>query len=96
MKNITITTNYKIPEKAEVAKEAALRFIACGANMILPTFAKGIIDEGPSVKFVPPEKMYDNIDLVVVVGGDGTVLEAARRAAPKGIPILELTFPSGC
>ena len=88
MKNITITTNYKIPEKAEVAKEAARRFIECGATMILPTYAKGIFDEGPSVKFVPPERMYDNIDLVVVVGGDGTVLEAARRAAPKEIPIL--------
>lgn len=88
MKNITITTNYRIPEKAEVAKEAARRFIECGATMILPTYAKGIFDEGASVKFVPPERMYDNIDLVVVVGGDGTVLEAARRAAPKGIPIL--------
>jgi NAD+ kinase len=56
--------------------------------MILPLYAKGIIDEGPSVKFVAPERMYDNVDLVVVVGGDGTVLEAARRAAPKEIPIL--------
>ena len=88
MKNITITTNYKIPEKAEVAKEAARRFIDCGAQMILPLYAKGLFEEGPSVKFVSPERMYDNIDLVVVVGGDGTVLEAARRAAPKEIPIL--------
>ena len=68
MKNITITTNYRIPEKAEVAKEAARRFIECGATMILPLYAKGIIDEYPSVKFVAPERMYDNVDLVVVVG----------------------------
>ena len=44
MKNITITTNYKIPEKAEVAKEAARRFIDCGAQMILPLYAKGILE----------------------------------------------------
>ncbi len=88
MKNITITTNFRIPEKAEVAKEAARRFIECGATMILPSYAKGIFEEDPSIKFVAPERMYDNVDLVVVVGGDGTVLEAARRAAPKEIPIL--------
>jgi NAD+ kinase len=88
MKNITITTNYRIPEKAEVAKDVAQRFIACGATMILPSYAKGVFEENQSIKFVAPEKMYDNVDLVVVVGGDGTVLEAARRAAPKEIPIL--------
>jgi NAD+ kinase len=88
MKNITITTNYRIPEKAEVAKDVAQRFIACGATMILPSYAKGVLEENQSIKFVAPEKMYDNVDLVVVVGGDGTVLEAARRAAPKEIPIL--------
>ena len=88
MKNITITTNYRIPEKSDVAKEAASRFLALGANLILPTYARGIIEEGSGVRFVSPEKMYDNVDLVVVVGGDGTVLEAARRAAPRDIPIL--------
>ena len=88
MKNITITTNYKIQEKADVAAQAAARFLALGANLILPTYARGSIEEREGVRFVSPEKMYDNIDLVVVVGGDGTVLEAARRAAPRDIPIL--------
>lgn len=88
MKNITITTNYRIPEKAEIAKEAALRFLSCGASMILPNYARGVIEESPGIKFVAPDRMYDNVDLIVVVGGDGTVLEAARRAAPREIPIL--------
>lgn len=88
MKNITITTNFRVAEKAEIARAAALRFSSCGAAMILPNFAKGAFDGIDSVKFVAPERVYDNIDLVVVVGGDGSVLEAARRAAPKGTPIL--------
>ena len=88
MKNITITTNYKIQDKAEVAADAAARFRALGANLILPTYARGIIEEGEGVRFVSPDRMYDNVDLVVAIGGDGTVLEAARRAAPRDIPIF--------
>jgi NAD+ kinase len=88
MKNITITTNYRVPEKAEIAKLAAGRLLSCGATLILPTFARGIIDESENVRFVSPDKVYDHIDLVVVVGGDGSVLEAARRAAVNDTPIL--------
>lgn len=90
MKSITIATNYRIPEKAEVAKQAALRFLGYGAELILPNYAKLAIGEAPGVRFTAPERMYDNIDLVVVVGGDGSVLDAARRAAPKNIPILAI------
>lgn len=88
MKNITITTNFRVAEKAEIARAAALRLISCGATMILPNYAKGVFDGIEPVKYVVPERVYDNIDLVVVVGGDGSVLEAARRAAIKGTPIL--------
>ncbi len=88
MKNITITTNYRVPEKADIAKAAASRFLACGANLILPAYARGVIEDAEGVKFVSPERMYDNIDLIVVIGGDGSVLEAARRAAVRSTPIL--------
>lgn len=88
MKNITITTNFRVAEKAEVAKAAALRLISCGATMILPNYAKGVFDGVEGIKYVAPERMFDNVDLVVVVGGDGSVLEAARRTAAKSTPIL--------
>lgn len=88
MKNITITTNYRVPEKAEIAKAVAKRFLECGASLILPSYARGAIEETEGVKYVSPEKIYDNVDLIVVIGGDGSVLEAARRAASKETPIF--------
>lgn len=36
----------------------------------------------------PEEDLADRADLLVVFGGDGTILRAARLGAPRGIPIV--------
>jgi len=36
----------------------------------------------------PPEKLVDDLDLVVSLGGDGTMLRAVQAVAPLGIPVL--------
>ena len=42
--------------------------------------------------YQPPEKLYAEAELVVVLGGDGAMLDAARRTAPLGIPILGINM----
>ena len=34
------------------------------------------------------EKIYSHADLLIVLGGDGTMLHAAKRAAPHGVPLV--------
>src|SRR5436305_11975597 len=40
------------------------------------------------------EKLAQESDLLLVLGGDGTLLAAAREAAPRGIPILPINLGS--
>lgn len=43
---------------------------------------------------LPRGKLPGTVDLVIVAGGDGTLLSVARSAAPKGIPLLGVNFGS--
>ena len=40
------------------------------------------------------QQVADNADLLLVLGGDGTLLAAAREAAARGIPILPINMGS--
>lgn len=37
---------------------------------------------------IPAEQLKEKIDLLIVVGGDGSLLNAAQIAVPKGLPVL--------
>jgi len=43
-------------------------------------------------RYLPTEELYSRAEMLIVLGGDGTLLDAARFAAPKGKPILGLNM----
>ena len=42
--------------------------------------------------YMPLEAVYSEANIIIVLGGDGTILEVARRAANRGTPILGINL----
>ncbi len=88
---VALVTNFNISEKAEAARAVASAFAAHGASLMLDLSARGKCGfeaAGLTPRYVAAHTLYENAELVAVIGGDGSVLEAARRAAARNIPVL--------
>lgn len=53
--------------------------------------AQSVVAAGHAV-FICPEYHGEEADRMIVLGGDGTVLRAARAASSKGIPLLGVNY----
>jgi NAD+ kinase len=47
---------------------------------------------GCSVKEVSPEDLANNVDLILVLGGDGTMIATARMLGNKEVPVLGVNY----
>jgi NAD+ kinase len=79
--SIALYVNFSRP----LAKETAMRVTALAARHGVRL---GICDGGDDAVDFPTECSLDEAELMVTVGGDGTLLRGARLAHPLGIPIL--------
>jgi len=78
IKRIGILHHPRLPESLTLAQSVADRLDALGAA----AWVTSIRDEEAITRAL------SELDLVVTLGGDGTILRAARLAAPRGVPIL--------
>lgn len=88
---VAVVTNFNIPEKAEVARAAARAFSSFGASLLVDVGMRGrcgFEKLGITPKYLPAHLLYETSELIVVIGGDGSVLEAARRSVTRGVPVL--------
>ena len=96
MKSFALITNFNILDKANAALAVAERLIELGARVLIPSVNKDKIfrmhKSRKEFEYVAPEDIYREAECVVVLGGDGSILDAARRAAPFGKPLLGINM----
>ncbi len=96
MKSFALITNFNILDKANAALAVADKLIELGANVLIPSVNKDKIfrmhKNRKEFEYVAPEDIYREAECIVVLGGDGSILDAARRAAPYGRPLLGINM----
>jgi len=98
MKKIAVITNFNIPDKARAAMNVIDKLYSLGCEIYVASFNKERIDRNCKntnreyINFVPLEKLFSIAEIIVILGGDGTILESARRAVPAGKPMLGINL----
>ena len=87
---ITIFTNARPGETEDAVKRVIERTTDAGIQVRVPTeeLEKHHLDRDAVLGCEPD----DETDLVVVLGGDGTILTALRAFAGRGVPVLSFNF----
>ena len=96
IKRIAIITNYNIQEKLSAAMKVAEKLCEFVNEIYIPETYRDRIMRArmhrAEFSYKSLDEIYQSTDLIVGIGGDGVMLEAARRATPAGIPILGINM----
>ncbi len=98
MKKIAVITNFNIREKATAALTVCDRLTELGCEVYVASFNCERIRRNSggrkyeNINYISPERLYNDTDLIIILGGDGTILESARRAIPTNRPMLGINL----
>lgn len=84
MKNIVVIPNKTKDEGLLVTKELIK---ALGGRAVVH-MDEEFYNKISGVEFLPSDKLFDNADYVIVLGGDGTILRVADPCGRRKIPVM--------
>jgi NAD+ kinase len=92
MREITVFTHRRPEDTSVVLTRLAAAAAAAGVTLRLDDTEtrKHGLREGPGLTVNAPVK--DDVELCVVLGGDGTILGALQRYAGTGVPVFAINF----
>lgn len=96
MLKIALITNFNIAEKATAAMKVADYLLREECEVLIASFNREklirIKRDREEFRYLPLESVYAEADILIVLGGDGSILEAARRAVHRATPILGINL----
>lgn len=96
MLKIALITNFNIPEKASAAARVVDRLLEEDCRILIASYNREKLERlhkhREEFSYLPLDTLYSEADILIVMGGDGTILEAARRASQRGTPILGINM----
>ncbi len=96
MKKIALITNFNITEKLEAASRVADVIGKRADEILVPENYKDRIMRSRlhknSYTYASVDEIYSSAELVIVIGGDGSMLDAARRASARDVPVLGINM----
>ena len=88
MMKVTVLADLPYSGRVELTKEIISVLVRFGAEVFLPDETKPFLQGEPSLNFGDYEKIISMSDVIIVVGGDGTVTKYATFAARYNKPML--------
>src|SRR5690606_40078916 len=77
---------------AETASRVISHVKSRNARIVAPPSAEAIARKVGDVDHVDEAELATRADVIVAIGGDGTMLHAARRVALHGVPLLGINL----
>ena len=90
MEKIAIFPNLDKDPKLEYTKETVKEIKKFGKRVFLSDKFSYANIEG--AEYLPEESYFEKADLIVALGGDGTVLNATKNAAKFSIPVMGINI----
>ena len=96
MRKFAILTNFNFYEKAQAAQKIAQKLEEVGGEVLIAAFNQEKLARfgfhRDSYRYLPMDALYEEADAMIVLGGDGSILETARRASAADKPILGINL----
>ena len=86
-KNIALIGKYKSPEIRDAISRLAGFLVERGVKVVLDKATASLIGQ-QSFENESLQQIGKTVDLAIVIGGDGTMLNVARTLAPFGVPLV--------